>query len=90
MPRDWVALIDKRAAVKEQFPRLQQVIHERPGCQVDRDRQAANRAANLASVTRSLKIRRGVAWQEEDAVRFIAEMKRREHDRFMQNLRRTA
>lgn len=36
---DWWVLIDKRAALREQFPSLQKVRHERPGCKTDVERQ---------------------------------------------------
>lgn len=47
MPRDfdWMVLINKRAALKEQFPSLRKVMNERPGCAVDIERQRMNRAA---------------------------------------------
>lgn len=46
---EWWALIDKRAALREQFPPLAKVLHERPGCAQDIARQ---RSFRLASETR--------------------------------------
>lgn len=40
---DWWALIDKRAALKEQHPTIRKVLNERPGCAADKARQAAYR-----------------------------------------------
>lgn len=36
---DWWELIDKRAALREQFPSLAKVKNELPGCKADRERQ---------------------------------------------------
>ena len=38
MPRDfdWVALIDRKAAIREQFPTLRRLMSERPGCEAER------------------------------------------------------
>ena len=75
--RDWMRLIDKRAALSEQFPRLQKLMHERPGCQVDRDRQEHYRVENRASMERTR------AAADADADRFIAEMERRKRETFL-------
>ncbi|MDF2507261.1 MAG: hypothetical protein K0Q52_1120 [Microbacterium sp.] len=36
---DWWCLIDKRAALREQFPPLSKVRNERPGCAADIERK---------------------------------------------------
>ena len=36
---DWMLLINKRAALKEQFPSLAKVRNERPGCAADIERK---------------------------------------------------
>ena len=84
--RDWMQLINKRAAVKEQFPRLQSVMNERPGCQVDRDRKARFREENRRSVEHAAAAAIAARRQEVDADRFIAEMRRREQERFLARL----
>lgn len=43
---DWWELIDKNAALKEQFPRRSTVERERPGTKADRARQAFYYADN--------------------------------------------
>lgn len=43
-------LIDKRAALREQFPSLARVRDERPGCRADNARQAFYREENQLSV----------------------------------------
>lgn len=43
---DWWDLIDKRAALSEQFPTLAKVRNERPGCKADQQRQTAYREAS--------------------------------------------
>jgi hypothetical protein len=46
---DWWCLIDKKAALREQFPSLSKVRHERPGCAADNERKRVYReAAELA------------------------------------------
>lgn len=42
---DWMVLINKRAALKEQFPSLAKVRNERPGCAADIERQRVFREA---------------------------------------------
>lgn len=94
--RDWTRLIDKRAALREQFPQLRSVMNERPGCQADRDRQALHRAQNRLSVEQAAAAAIARRRQEEDADRFIAEMERRKKEAFLariaarQQERRTA
>ena len=47
--RDWLQLIDKRAAIAEQFPSLKKVRRERPGGRLARalDEEHAKRAARF-------------------------------------------
>lgn len=51
--RDWWPLINKRAALKEQFPSLATVMKERPGSTTDRDMQEFYRADNRLHAVRS-------------------------------------
>lgn len=90
--RDWTRLIDKRAAVKEQFPALRSLMNERPGCQVDRDRQARYREENRRSVEQAAAAAIAARRQEADADLFIEQMRRREQERFLARLqeRKTA
>ncbi len=66
---DWWDLIDKRAAIREQFPTFRQVRNERPGCRADNARQAHYRAENRAS----LQAERDILW-----ARSVAENTRRQ------------
>lgn len=86
MPRDWIDLVDKRAALKEQFPRLQSLMNERPGCQADRDRQARYREENRRSVERAAQAAIARRRQEADADLFIEQMRRREQETFLARL----
>lgn len=86
MPRDWIDLVDKRAALKEQFPRLQALMNERPGCQVDRDRQARYREENRRSVERAEQAAMAARHQEQDADRFIERMQRWQRETFLARL----
>lgn len=79
--RDWLLLINKRAAIKEQFPSLAKVMRERPGSVTDRAAQELHReqnktaaAAHGRSAVRQAQDRRAV---EADADRFIAEARER-------------
>ena len=47
--RDWMQLIDRKAALREQFPALAQVRKERPGTPADRARNDYYHAENHAS-----------------------------------------
>ena len=47
--RDWMQLIDRKAALKEQFPTLATVRRERPGTAIDRARNAFYHAENHAA-----------------------------------------
>ncbi|EIC09129.1 hypothetical protein OR221_0837 [Microbacterium laevaniformans OR221] len=47
--RDWMKLIDRKAALREQFPTLAQVRKERPGTTADRARNDYYHAENHAS-----------------------------------------
>lgn len=95
MPRDfdWVALIDRKAAIREQFPTLRRLMSERPGCEAERQNRAVFAADNRASVERC---RTAIGEQEADADRFIAEMRRKHEEQFTaafaarQQARRTA
>lgn len=82
MPRDfdWVALIDRKAAIREQFPTLRRLMSERPGCEAERQNRAVFAAENRASVERC---RTAIGEQEADADRFISEMRRKEQNRFL-------
>jgi hypothetical protein len=82
MPRDydWLVFIDKRAALKEQFPPLRQVVKERPGTAADKAAKEFFHVDNRRSVTEA---RRRQATQEADADRFIREMRAREQERFL-------
>jgi hypothetical protein len=82
--RDWTPLINKRAAVKEQFPTLARVLTERPGCREDRARREFYAADNRMSVVRARDRERA---QEADADRFIAEMRERKRAKFLAAVR---
>lgn len=62
MPKefDWMALIDKRAALREQFPPLSKVVRERPGSASDTRRQKLIAADNQEAKARAELAR----WQE--------------------------
>ena len=85
----WHLLVNKRAALKEQFPALRDVAGERPGSDLDR----ANREFYHADNRRTAPSHRD---QEVDADRFIAEMSRKHEEQFTaafaarQQARRTA
>lgn len=74
----WWAAIDREAAMREQFPPLHRVRNERPGCEMDRVRQAFFRAQNRAAIER---ITRSRIEQEADADAFIAAARKRHQDR---------
>lgn len=82
MPRDydWLHLIYKPAALKEQFPPLSQIIRDRPGTVEERAQRAFFHADNRRSITEA---RRRVREQEADAERFIREMRRRTEKKFL-------
>lgn len=73
---DWV--IDREAALREQFPTIEQVRDERPGCAADRMKQALMHVQNQTAVRR---VARSRIEQERDADRFIAEARRRHMER---------
>ena len=50
--RDWMQLIDRKAALKEQFPTLAAIRNERPGTAIDKARTEFYRAENHASQQR--------------------------------------
>ena len=83
MPQDWLVLINKRAAIKEQFPSLARIRHERPGSEQDRDNRARFQIENQMSVKRARAAVGVRDEQEKDADRFITEMRRREQERFL-------
>lgn len=62
MPKDfdWMTLIDKRAALREQFPPLSKVVRERPGSASDARKQKIIAADNQEAKARSDLAR----WQE--------------------------
>lgn len=86
---DWLTLIDKKAAIREQFPSLQKVMRERPGTIRDRQNRELYEAESAALRTR---MRNAQTAQEADADRFIQEMRQREQERFLArfNERKTA
>lgn len=47
--RDWMQLIDRKAALREQFPPLSTLRHERPGTATDRARNDYYHTENHAS-----------------------------------------
>lgn len=57
---DWLNLIDKRAALREQFPPLSKVVRERPGSATDTRRQKLIAADNQEAKARAQLAR----WQE--------------------------
>lgn len=57
---DWLTLIDKRAALREQFPPVSKVIRERPGSASDARRQRLIAEENQLSKSRADLAR----WQE--------------------------
>ncbi|KEP75873.1 hypothetical protein HR12_21000 [Microbacterium sp. SUBG005] len=70
--------MDREAAMREQFPPIEKVRDERPGCAVDRMKQALMHVQNQAAKSR---ITRSRIEQELDADRFIAEARRRHMER---------
>lgn len=77
--RDWMPLINKRAAVKEQFPSLAKVLAERPGSPRDRELREFYHADNRRSWARSQRTARVRVEQERaDAERFIEMQRERE------------
>jgi hypothetical protein len=64
MELNWLDLIDKRAALREQFPTFARVRNERPGCAADIARQEFYRAENRMSVAREQEAR----WEAAVAV----------------------
>lgn len=87
-----MALIDKRAALREQFPKARVVMQERPGTLRDRANREYWEADNRARCARGVHPDARAEMQERDADRFIAEMKQREQERFLarMNERKTA
>ncbi|WP_136032507.1 hypothetical protein [Microbacterium sp. PF5] len=57
---DWLTLIDKRAALREQFPPLSRLRSERPGSASDNRRKELIAADNQLSKARAEQAR----WQE--------------------------
>lgn len=91
MPHDWWALIDKRAAVKENSPPLRRVARERPGCADDRAAREHWAADNRARTARSLLPEDVAAYQLADADRFISKMKAKQQAEFLSRIgRKTA
>jgi hypothetical protein len=78
--RDWLLLINRRAAAKEQFPSVAKVLKERPGSATDRVQQEIHAAQNRASVEAGdrswLKRQQDARAALADADRFIAERRR--------------
>ena len=79
---DWLPLINKRAAIKEQFPSFAKVAKERPGSNGDRAQREFHGARNLQSHAVSRRTARQLEQSHEDAEadadRFIAEQKAKE------------
>lgn len=61
---DWMTLINKRAALREQFPRLQKVLGERPGSAQDKERKRVYREAAELSKAREQQARWDAALAE--------------------------
>lgn len=84
MPRDWWVLIDKKAALREQHGRLSKLMQERPGCEVDRDRQHRYALDNRRSIAGAVYSRTDRELHDiEDADRFIAEMEAKRRADFL-------
>lgn len=83
---DWLKLINKRAAMKEQFPTLAKVLRERPGSAQDRENRASFEIENRVSLERSRMVRKLRADQLRDADRFIADMEQRKREQFLEEL----
>lgn len=73
---DWA--VDREAALRERFPSIDRVRHERPGCEADRGRQVFFHEQNHSAVQR---IARSRIEQEADADEFIAAAQQRHRKR---------
>jgi hypothetical protein len=90
----WPLLINRRAAIREQFPSFAKVIRERPGTPEDRELKAFYHAENRLSIVRAGEratkaartVREREREDEADAERLITEMKQRENERFLRSL----
>jgi hypothetical protein len=90
----WPLLINRRAAIREQFPSFAKVAKERPGSAEDREWSALYQAENRLSMVRAEeRIHRAARSKrqreiddEADADRLIAEMKQRQNERFLSSL----
>ena len=89
--RDWWPLINKRAALKEQFPSLATVLKERPGTTTDREMQEFYRADNRLYGVRSYTprhVREAAHIAEVEAI--VREQQAKERAAFLKRLGRTA
>jgi hypothetical protein len=87
--RDWWPLINKRAALKEQFPTLATVQRERPGSLTDREMQEFYKADNRLRAIRHYTprdVREASHRAEVDAL--VAEMKEKQRAVFLAGLKR--
>lgn len=84
---DWLTLINKRAAIKEQFPTYAAVLRERPGTPEDRERRARWHRDNLVSAGRiPATVIASDLVVRENADRFIAVMRERQRALFVAKL----
>ncbi|MEI3845345.1 MULTISPECIES: hypothetical protein [unclassified Microbacterium] len=74
---DWMVLISKRAALKEQFPPLRKVLNERPGCAADIERKRIFREAAVMKRAEADMARRRAALVEAERRRERAANRRR-------------
>lgn len=78
---DWLTLIDKRAALREQFPPLSKVVRERPGSASDMRQQKLIAADNQEAKARA-ELARWQAASDKEArrrERLENEKRRREY-----------
>lgn len=73
---DWLTLIDKRAALREQFPPVSRLIRERPGSAADTRRQRLIAEENQLS-----KARHDLARWQESADRNARRQERLENEK---------
>lgn len=73
---EWWPLINRRAALSEQFPPLWKIRNERPGCAADRARQEAFRLESETRRTREAKARWDASVAENERRRLQADLDR--------------
>lgn len=86
--RDWWPLINKRAAIKEHFPKYAAVLAERPGTPRDRELKAFYYAENRLSMLRSYVSHEDrVRFEQEQAAVFIDLMREKKREEFRAKFR---